>query len=307
MHYCNVCCHVVELFVFEWNRYRKSDMVCGNSCVWYLSGILFPINWPPDTDNTFEMGIVIHDGDTKDFFKSIKTLSKVQDLHEEFLILQKTLQAFIVGGILVGVCMYVCMYYLYCIVSKSISTAPMLSMWLCTGNLGWGSSVDPVKKMHHLSFIALEEEPWNSQINRVQITHFLKRKLRKAWTILIHYPQSTSSLFYDRQKDLERVPYVLWLGSKPHKITWYSNITLDTKKHTHSPPPLERVQGPHKNAKSLNKILQKDVQTRTIINVTDIWWSTTCIFQQYHVVPYIVLYWTEGRNLEMKSIHHFLK
>jgi hypothetical protein len=74
------------------------------------------------------MGIVIHDGDTKDFFKSIKTLSKVQDLHEEFLMLQKTLQAFIVGGILVGVCMYVCMYYLYCIVSKSISTAPMLSM-----------------------------------------------------------------------------------------------------------------------------------------------------------------------------------
>jgi hypothetical protein len=133
MHYCNVCCHVVELFVFEWNRYRKSDMVCGNSCVWYLSGILFPINWPPDTDNTFEMGIVIHDGDTKDFFKSIKTLSKVQDLHEEFLMLQKTLQAFIVGGILVG-CVYVCMYTYIVLFPRA---SPLHQCWVCDSALDW--------------------------------------------------------------------------------------------------------------------------------------------------------------------------
>jgi hypothetical protein len=38
----------------------------------------------PDTDKYFEMGIMFHDGDKKkDFFKSIKSLYKVQeDLHE---------------------------------------------------------------------------------------------------------------------------------------------------------------------------------------------------------------------------------
>ncbi len=46
-------------------------------------------------------------------------------------------------------------------------------------------------------------------------------------------------------------------------------------------------------------------QGQLIIIVTHIV-SLQHIFQQYHVVPYIVLYWTEGRNLEMKSIHHFL-
>ncbi len=70
----------------------------------------FPNELTPDTDKTFEMGITIHDGDKKkDFFKSIKTLYKVQDLHEEFLMLQKTLQAFFWVELLwVCVCMYVC-------------------------------------------------------------------------------------------------------------------------------------------------------------------------------------------------------
>jgi hypothetical protein len=42
---------------------------------------------------------------------------------KEFVMLQKTLQAFILGGIIVG-----CMYTTFCALSKSISTPPMFSM-----------------------------------------------------------------------------------------------------------------------------------------------------------------------------------